>query len=77
MHSALLSTARYTSSANHPSPSTASGQEVKTAEAEAKKAADAKVAETNTDAPKGAKAGELKKKGGSLGRDLQVRSLPL
>ena len=46
MHSALLSTARYTSSANHPSPSTSSGQEVKMAEAEGKKVADAEVAET-------------------------------
>ena len=46
MHSALRSTACSNSSSNHPSPSIYSGQEVKTAEAEARKAADAEVAET-------------------------------
>ena len=45
MHSALRSTASSTSSANHPYPSTLSGQEEKTAEAKAKKAADTEVAE--------------------------------
>ena len=55
IHYALRSTARSTSSANHPSPSTSSGQEVKTAKAEAKKAVDAEVAETKKAAPKGAK----------------------
>ena len=56
MHSALRSTARSTSSSNHPSPSKSSGQEVKTAEAEAKKAANSEVAETKKADPKGAKA---------------------
>ena len=46
MHSALRSTARSTSSANHPSPFTSSGQEVNTAKAKAKKAVDANVVET-------------------------------
>ena len=46
MHSALRSTARSTPFTNHPYPSTSAGQEVQTAEDEAKKAADAEVAET-------------------------------
>ena len=56
MHSALQSTSRYTYSANHFSPSTSLDQEVNTAEAETKKAADAEVAETKKAAPKGARA---------------------
>ena len=63
MHSALRPTARYTCSANHPSPATSSDQEVNTAEAKAKKTTDAEVADTKKAHPKGAK-----KKGGFKGK---------